>query len=71
MLKAIIFDFDGVVVDSEPLHYRAFLRVASKLGGTRDLARRRTIEPRGVIVELIQVDLSGPAFADALPIGRR
>jgi len=25
--KAIVFDFDGVVVDSEPLHYRAFLEV--------------------------------------------
>lgn len=27
MPKAIVFDFDGVVVDSEPLHYRAFLQV--------------------------------------------
>ncbi|HEX7008643.1 MAG TPA: HAD family phosphatase [Phycisphaeraceae bacterium] len=27
MLKAIVFDFDGVLVDSEPLHYRAFLEV--------------------------------------------
>lgn len=32
MLKAIIFDFDGVLVDSEPLHYRAFV-VAAKLIG--------------------------------------
>ena len=30
VLKAVIFDFDGVIVDSEPLHYRAFLRVAHK-----------------------------------------
>ena len=28
MLKAIVFDFDGVIVDSEPLHYQAFLQVA-------------------------------------------
>lgn len=27
MPKAIIFDFDGVIVDSEPLHYQAFVMV--------------------------------------------
>ncbi|HKK02133.1 MAG TPA: HAD family phosphatase [Desulfuromonadales bacterium] len=27
MPAAVIFDFDGVLVDSEPLHYRAFLEV--------------------------------------------
>lgn len=32
MLKAVIFDFDGVIVDSEPLHYQAFLRVVEGLG---------------------------------------
>lgn len=32
MLKAIVFDFDGVIVDSEPLHYRAFLRIAEGFG---------------------------------------
>lgn len=32
MLKAIVFDFDGVVVDSEPAHYKAFLHVAKPLG---------------------------------------
>lgn len=36
MLKAIVFDFDGVLVDSEPLHYRAFLEVAKTLGVTFD-----------------------------------
>lgn len=28
MLDAIIFDFDGVVVDSEPIHFAAFARLA-------------------------------------------
>jgi len=32
MLEAIVWDFDGVIVDSEPLHYRAFLRVAETIG---------------------------------------
>lgn len=32
MPQAVIFDFDGVLVDSEPLHYRAFLRTAKQAG---------------------------------------
>jgi HAD superfamily hydrolase (TIGR01509 family) len=32
MLKAIVFDFDGVIVNSEPLHYRAFLRIGERMG---------------------------------------
>lgn len=36
MFKAVIFDFDGVIVDSEPLHYRAFLDVTRSFGKTFD-----------------------------------
>ena len=36
MLQAIIFDFDGVVVDSEPAHCAAFLAVMQPLGYTFD-----------------------------------
>ena len=32
MLRAIIFDFDGVVADSEPLHFAVFQRVLGELG---------------------------------------
>jgi beta-phosphoglucomutase len=32
MLQAIVFDFDGVLVDSEPLHWRAFLRIVEPMG---------------------------------------
>ena len=32
MLKAVIFDFDGVLVDTEPLHYRAFQEILAPLG---------------------------------------
>jgi HAD superfamily hydrolase (TIGR01509 family) len=30
--KAIIFDFDGVIADTEPLHYRAFQEVLEPIG---------------------------------------
>lgn len=32
MLKGVVFDFDGVLVDSEPLHYEAFSEVLTPLG---------------------------------------
>ena len=34
MIKAIVFDFDGVLADSEPLHLRAYQAVLSKLAIT-------------------------------------
>jgi beta-phosphoglucomutase len=30
--KAVIFDFDGVIVDTEPLHYATFQRILEPLG---------------------------------------
>lgn len=32
MLKAVIFDFDGVISDSEPIHYEAINAVISRFG---------------------------------------
>ena len=32
MLKAVIFDFDGIIVDTEPLHYKAFQEILVPLG---------------------------------------
>ncbi|MEK6695190.1 MAG: HAD hydrolase-like protein, partial [Nitrospirota bacterium] len=32
MLKAIIFDFDGVLADTEPLHFMMFQRVLQEEG---------------------------------------
>ncbi|MGQ9591668.1 MAG: HAD family hydrolase [Planctomycetota bacterium] len=32
MLQAIVFDFDGVLADTEPLHYRAILETARPFG---------------------------------------
>ncbi|MBN2162300.1 MAG: HAD family phosphatase [Pontiellaceae bacterium] len=31
MLSAVVFDFDGIIVDSEPLHFRAFNEVLKPL----------------------------------------
>jgi beta-phosphoglucomutase len=32
MLRALIFDFDGIIVDTEPIHYRAFQEVLEPMG---------------------------------------
>lgn len=32
MLKAVLFDMDGVIVDTEPLHYKAYHRMFSDVG---------------------------------------
>jgi HAD superfamily hydrolase (TIGR01509 family) len=32
IVNAVVFDFDGVVVDSEPLHHKAFCRVFDPMG---------------------------------------
>jgi len=32
MLKAVVFDFDGVIVDSEPVHFEAFAAVLRPMG---------------------------------------
>jgi len=34
MLRAIVFDFDGVIANSEPLHFRAFREVVARVGVT-------------------------------------
>ena len=32
MFEAVIFDFDGVILDSEPIHYEAFCYVLKDIG---------------------------------------
>jgi len=32
MLKAVLFDMDGVIVDTEPLHYKAYLKMFESVG---------------------------------------
>jgi beta-phosphoglucomutase len=39
MLKAVIFDFDGVIADSEPLHFRTFKQTLNAYG--IDISKQR------------------------------
>ena len=32
MLKAVLFDMDGVIVDTEPLHKKAYFSMFSEVG---------------------------------------
>jgi len=55
--RAIFFDFDGVIVNSEPLHYQAFARVLAEesIPLTWDEYRRELIgfDDRGAIAHLL------------------
>ncbi|NWG14290.1 MAG: HAD family phosphatase [Acidobacteria bacterium] len=42
MLRAVIFDFNGIILDDEPLHYRAMKEAVSSLG--IDLAEAEYLE---------------------------
>lgn len=39
MIKAVLFDFDGVVVNSEPVHYKTFVEFIKPLGISVDTDR--------------------------------
>jgi beta-phosphoglucomutase len=43
-IKAIIFDMDGVVVDSEPIHERSLRVVAERLGRSMTLAEAKSFK---------------------------
>lgn len=64
MLQAIIFDFDGVIVDSERAHFQAFIEVFEPLGVTfdYDTYQRDLIgfDDRGAMAFLFEHDLGQP-----------
>ena len=68
MPDAVVFDFDGVIVDTEPLHHRAFCRVLAPyhLNCTWDeyLARFVGLDDRGAFNEFFRNSsrLSEPHF---------
>jgi HAD superfamily hydrolase (TIGR01509 family) len=49
-LEAILFDLDGVIVDSEPLHEKAFRQTSLHLG--RDLTPEEVASLRGTVDEI-------------------
>ena len=73
-MQALLFDFDGVLIDSERLHYQAFLEVAQTLGVTFDyptyLQEFIGFDDRGVFERLIQRSDSVPPN-DTTPLVQR
>jgi HAD superfamily hydrolase (TIGR01509 family) len=49
-LEAILFDLDGVIIDSEPLHEKAYRQTSLHLG--RDLTREEVAALRGTVDEI-------------------
>ena len=47
MIAAVVFDFDGVLVDSEPLHLRAYQEVLEPIG--LSLPREKYYVPGSVL----------------------
>ncbi len=47
MIKAVIFDLDGVLVSTDELHYKAWKRLADELG-IRDFSKEDNEKQRGV-----------------------
>ena len=49
-LEAILFDLDGVIIDSEPLHEKAFRQTSLHLG--RDLTQEEVASLKGTVEEI-------------------
>lgn len=74
MLQAIVFDFDGVLVDSEPMHFAAIREVARELGVELDekLYNRVFIgfDDRDAFRALLAMRDGGPADPDVIDASR-
>lgn len=59
-MRAIIFDFDGVIADTEPLHFEGLRRTLSKIGITLTeadyYANYLGFDDRGCILEALRVN---------------
>lgn len=72
-LRAIIFDFDGVIADTEPLHYEGLRRTLADIGITLTeadyYANYLGFDDRGCILEALRVNRrqpTGPLVQDLM-----
>lgn len=72
-LQAIIFDFDGVIADTEPLHYEGLRRTLADIGITLTetdyYANYLGFDDRGCIMEALRVNrrpIIGPLVQDLM-----
>ena len=68
MLKSIIFDMDGVLVNSEPVHYRAYLMALEKWGQTLSYEEYKTYigTTNAVIIDALIEKFSLPIDREGL-----
>ena len=66
-LEAILFDLDGVIIDSEPLHEKAFRQTSLHLG--RDLTQEEVASLKGTVEEIGAAKLLeyNPAATHSIP----
>ena len=65
--RAVLFDFDGVLVNSEPLHFYAFHEVlkTEKTTDGKVLVRvRATVDRAVVVARLVEAKVPVPGVAD-------
>ena len=70
-LKAVIFDMDGVLVDSEPLHLLAFQEFFQRFGisytaeDNREFLGRRDLVIAEILIERFKLTMTPPAIVEA------
>ena len=65
MIRAIIFDFDGVITDSEPVHLKMFQKVLSEMGITLNAKEYYEVylgmDDKGCFTTILKSNGIGPA----------
>ena len=74
LAEAVIFDFDGVIVDTEPLHYAAFQRLLEPLGlgfsWEQYVETYMGFDDRDAFIEAFKADGTGLVGSDAAELHR-
>lgn len=66
MIKLILFDFDGVIADSNSLHAEVTRNVLSGVGLTREIADEEIYALFGKEYSVVLKELMGPDYSDKL-----